>query len=306
MNLNPRNQTKLFGLKNEFNELTYLYKKEKLSNKILLSGLKGTGKSTLAYHFVNYILSRDEELPYNLNNCSIDKNNKSFRLIQNGSNPNFTLIDILLEKKTIDIDQIRNLINNLNKSSFNTKPRFILIDNIENLNLNSSNALLKILEEPPLNTIFILINNEKKILPTIKSRCLNFRVSLSNKSTIDISNLLLENNVLNLIHNDLLDYYTTPGKIYNLIKFSLENKIDLKSLDLGKFLSLLIKENFYKKENNIKFMIYEYAEIFLAKKISFLYSDLYYYFTNQINNVKKYNLDEETFFIEFKSKLLDG
>ena len=44
-------------------------------------------------------------------------------------------------KKKIDIDQIRNLINNLNKSSLNSKPRFVLIDNIEYLNLNSINAL---------------------------------------------------------------------------------------------------------------------------------------------------------------------
>ena len=47
------------------------------------------------------------------------------------------------EKKNIDISQIRNLILTLNKSSFNTKPRFVLIDNIELLNINAVNALLK-------------------------------------------------------------------------------------------------------------------------------------------------------------------
>ena len=51
-------------------------------------------------------------------------------------------------EKNIDIKQVRQLITNMTKTSLNTKPRFVLIDNIEFLNLNSINALLKILEEP--------------------------------------------------------------------------------------------------------------------------------------------------------------
>ena len=54
-----------------------------------------------------------------------------YKTILNKSNPNFYLLDINLEKKSIDINQIRKLISNLNKSSFNKKPRFVLIDNIE-------------------------------------------------------------------------------------------------------------------------------------------------------------------------------
>ncbi len=306
MNLTPMNQTKLLGLQNELKDLISLFRKKKLPNKILFSGLKGSGKCTLAYHLINYILSDDEEFKYDIENFSINKDNKSFKLIQNGSSPNFSLIDITPEKKNIDISQIRNLIKDLNKSSFNSKLKFILIDNIENLNLNSANALLKILEEPPKNTIFILINNDKKILPTIKSRCLNFRVSLSNQATIHISNELLSANINDLINNDLLNYYITPGKIYNLIKFSKENQINLKILSLKEFMNLIIDENFYKKDTPIKFMIYDFVEFFLIKKISFIYTDLYYYFTNQIKNIKKFNLDEEIFFIELKSKLLDG
>ena len=84
------------------------------------------------------------------------------------------LIDVLEEKKNIDINQIREMIIFLNKSSFNNNMRFVLIDNIELLNLNSINALLKILEEPNDNINFILINNNK-LLETLKSRCLNFK-----------------------------------------------------------------------------------------------------------------------------------
>ena len=61
MNLVANNQTKLYGLESFFNELKDLYDKGKLPNKILLSGLKGIGKCTLAYHLINYVLSIDEE-----------------------------------------------------------------------------------------------------------------------------------------------------------------------------------------------------------------------------------------------------
>ena len=168
MNLVSSNQTILLGHKKEFMSLVNLYSNNNFPNKILFSGEKGIGKSTLAYHLVNYILSLHEDNPYNLEKLEINIDNKSFKLTQNKSNPNFTLIDVTEDKKYINIEQIRNLILSLNKSSFNTKPRFILIDNIELLNTNSVNALLKIVEEPNDNIFFILINNNKKVLSTLK------------------------------------------------------------------------------------------------------------------------------------------
>ena len=155
---------------------------------------KGLANATLAYHLINYILSSDEDFSYDLDNLKIIPDNKSFKLVQNKSNPNFILVDIQEDKKNIDINQIRNLILTLNKSSFNTKPRFVLIDNIELLNINAVNALLKILEEPNDNINFILINNNKRILPTLKSRCLNFKIQLTSNQSIEIANKILNNN----------------------------------------------------------------------------------------------------------------
>ena len=305
MNINPINRIKLYGLNNKFNELINLYQKNKFPNKILLSGQKGIGKCTLAYHLVNYILSIDEDYPYDLNTFSINKMNKSFKLMQNGINPNFTLLDVSHDKKNIDINQIRELINNLNKSSFNSKPRFIIIDNIEYLNLNSINALLKTLEEPSENTFFILINNNKKILPTLLSRCINFKISLSKKESIEVCNNLFDENIYDLINEDLLDYYFSPGKIYNLIEFSKKNEINLKLFNLKDFLTLLINESYYKKNPLIKNMIFDFIELFLVNKVSIIYSDLFSYFLSKVRNIKKFNLDEESFFIEFKTKLLN-
>ena len=166
-----------------------------------------------------------------------------------------------MKRKFIDIEQIRNLIINLNKSSFNKKPRFILIDNIEFLNLNSINALLKVLEEPSNNIHFILINNNKKILPTLISRCLNFKVSLSNKENFEIGSKLLNGNLNEFINVDLINYYITPGNIYNLSIFGRENDYDLINTNLKMFLEMVIEKKHYKK-NIIRFMIFDFIEFY--------------------------------------------
>ena len=119
MNIDPSNQTKLYGHENYLKSLLKLYKEDHLPNKILFSGEKGIGKSTLAYHLINSILSSDEEFPYDLKNFNINLENKTFKLIQNKSNPNFVLVDVFEEKKNIDIGQIRNLILTLNRSKYN-------------------------------------------------------------------------------------------------------------------------------------------------------------------------------------------
>ena len=144
-NLEPINQTKLYGLGAYLDELIRLYKDDIYPNKILLSGQKGIGKSTLAYHFINYVLSEDEHYKYDIDNFEINSESSTYKTILNKSNTNLIVIDINFEKKSIDINQIRDLITSLNKSSFNNKPRFVLIDNIELLNKNSINALLKVL-----------------------------------------------------------------------------------------------------------------------------------------------------------------
>jgi len=309
MNLSPINQTYLYSLNNYLLEFIELYKNKKLPTKILLSGDKGLGKSTLAFHLINFILSTNEEHPYNIKESQINSDNKSYKLTLNRSNPNLLLVDILNEKKNIDINQIRELIINLNKSSFNNKERFIIIDNIEALNISSINALLKILEEPPMNTYFILINNDRFILPTLKSRCINFKIFLDHKSCISVINKILDNDITRLVNKDLINYYLTPGQIYYLIEFFKIQKHDLKDHDLHSFLKLVIKNNLYKKSTLIKNMIFEYFEFYFRTKAKLTISstfEYYNYFLKRINDTKKFNLDEESLFTEFEYKILNG
>ena len=309
MNLEPASQLNLFSHKEEFHKLIKLYKNNNLPNKILFSGEKGIGKCTLAYHLINYILSSNEDFSYDLDNLKIIPDNKSFKLVQNKSNPNFILVDIQEEKKNIDIGQIRNLILTLNKSSFNTKPRFVLIDNIELLNINAVNALLKILEEPNDNINFILINNNKRILPTLKSRCLNFKIQLTSKQSIDIANKILDSNYNEFLNEDLVHNYSTPGEILNLIDFANNNDIDLVDTNLIDFIKKIIMEKLYKKNNLIKNLIYSLMEFYFRKNVSVTNIKLinsYNYFLKKIENTKTFNLDEETLFMEFEDSILNG
>ena len=309
MNLDPSRQLDLFGHENQFTNLTDLYTNKKLPNKILLSGVKGIGKSTLAYHIVNFILSYDEDFSYDIKNFKINPDNKSFKLIINKSNPNFILIDINEDKKNIDINQIRHLILTLNKSSFNNKPRLVLIDNIELLNINSINALLKILEEPNDNINFILINNNKKILPTLKSRCLNFKIQLTTSQSFDVTNKILNTNCMDFLNDELINNYSTPGEILNLLDFANKSNVDLKEIKLKEFIKKIIIEKKYKKDSSVKQLLYTLIEIYFRENISINNTKLINvqnYFLKKINNTKIFNLDDESLLMEFEDRVLNG
>ena len=72
------------------------------------------------------------------------------------------------------------------------------------------------------------------------------------------------------------------------------------------FLSLIIENAYYKKDSLIKYMIFDFIEFFLRKKSSIDDFGLFDYFLKKIENTYKFNLDEETLFLEFKSKMING
>ena len=164
---NPKNQLKLFGYKKYIDSFIKLYNDKKIPQTILLSGPKGSGKSTFAYHFINYIFSINEDKKYDQSNCIIKEDNASYKLMCNNTHPNFFLIETSKSDDAIKIEKIRNLLKFLNKSTYSMNLKVVMIDNAENLNLNASNALLKVLEEPPLNTIFFVVHdsNSKILVP---------------------------------------------------------------------------------------------------------------------------------------------
>ncbi len=308
---NPIFHIKLYEHKKIFNEIVNLFISKKLPNKILLSGSKGCGKATLAYHFINYVFSINEKNTYNIKTNENNIQNTTLKLIKHGSHPNFHLIDLMEEKKNIEISQIRNMINYANKSTFNNQARFVLIDNIEHLNVNSSNALLKIIEEPNQNLFFILIHNDsKKIIKTLKSRCLLFKINLTFDQSIYIANSLLNENIYQLLNKDLINIYFKPGDFIGLINFAKKNKIKLQEYTLKNLLLLLINENYYKKNYFIQSNIFNLIELYFlnilheSRQKNRIFT-FYTNFINKINYTNKFNLDYESLFMEFKSKVLN-
>ncbi len=302
-------QNCLFGHHEIFDTLKNLYLNKRFPNKIILTGEKGIGKCTLAYHIINYILSQNEDHNYNTKDYKINSENKSFKLIKNKSNPNFNLIDVEDGKKNIDINQIRDLIFNLNKSSFNDSPRFVLIDNINLLNLNSVNALLKVVEEPNDNINFILINSNKRVLPTLKSRCINFKIALSQNQMIEIANKIFNQDIYKLFNKEFINYYTTPGQLLSILKISKDFQIDIKNLSLENFLSLIIKNKLYKKDKTLIELTFSYIEIYIRNKVNIKNIEIlnfYTLFIKKIINTKIYNLDDESIFMEFEDRILNG
>ena len=312
MILEPLSNINLYGLESYFKECASLYDENRLPNKILFSGKKGLGKSTLAYHIINYVCSQNENNKYDKINNVIDVENKSFKLIQNSTHPNFYLIDIFEGKKTIDIEQIRKMITYVNKSNFNDNPRFVLIDNIENLNKNSINALLKIVEEPKKNLFFILIhNNETKILPTLISRCLIFKINLNFKEVVSVANKIVNKNIFEVLNENLINHYSSPGQIFRLINYANDKKIDLKNQSLDQILINLIDNNNYKKNTYVKELLIDLIQFFFVNEYKISnnkdnFIKTYHDFMSKIYSTNKFNLDEESLFLEFKTKLLNA
>jgi len=300
--IQPKDQLNLYGYKVYFDSFIKTFKSNKLPNVMLLSGPKGSGKATFSYHFINYILSMNEKNKYSVENFEINLINSSFKMIQNFTHPNFFLIENDPSKNEIKIEQIRRLINFLNKSNISRDIKIILLDNAELLNLNSSNALLKVLEEPKNNTYFFLIHNDASdIIKTIKSRSLQFRfhfnleakenifLQISQNYNLDINKKIISDflrfetpgNLLRYLTTfDFTDYSISNNELIYILSLieQFRNKTDINMLN---FISLLI-ERFYtklslKNVNNIN--LYSKNK----NKISIL-----------IDDMKKFNLDKKS------------
>ncbi len=282
----------LIGHKFILDYLISLHERDKLPNKILLSGKKGIGKSLMVKQFM-----------YNIQN---DLNSKL--LVENNANSNILNINKKNDKKYIEIEQIREIIKFTNQSSFNDKARFVVIDDAEYLNINSSNALLKSLEEPNHNVYYFLVfNSEMNILNTIKSRCLEFKLILNLSETKLIVDNYFNDNVYDEINDNLKNYYSTPKFLISLINFLKENNLSVSDTKINELVKSIIDNKLYSKDNFVKeylnyiIELFFYYHINISKKISFNVKNYFYY---KLSNIKKFNLDYEIFFLEFKDKLL--
>ena len=307
----PKNQLQLFGYEYYINSFIELYRKNKLPNTILLSGPQGSGKATFAYHFINYLLSCNEQNKYSVNNYTINPNNKSYKSLCNYTHPNFLLLENDLVGENIQIENVRNILKFLNKSTYLSNIKIVLIDAADQLNEHSSNALLKALEEANNKTFFFVINNNSyKILNTIKSRCIEFKFFF---------NLVEKKKILNHIIRQYIDdfdlkkidedfYLDSPGNILKYLLILNASNVGLLKDKLSCIFYLIDR---YEQKNDPQLLT------FVSLLIELFYNDLsiknnknlnLYFFNKfkllkQIDNAKKFNLDKKNLFISLRGVL---
>ncbi len=160
----PQTFKEVVGQTHVVRTLTNALKHQKLSHALLFSGIKGTGKTTVARIIAKALNCQkliDEYEPCNeCTNC-IEINKGIF-------------VDVIEIDAASNrgIDQIREIIENLKFAPAKGKAKVYIIDEAHMLTREASNALLKSLEEPPSHVYFILATTEpNKLLPTILSRC---------------------------------------------------------------------------------------------------------------------------------------
>ncbi len=301
---------KLFSYQNLFNHLVDLDINNRLPSKILLSGQEGIGKTTFAIHFINYLLSKNEVTKYDIKKNTINYDSKSLILVNNNTHPNFFLISKKDEKKNIEIEQVRYLINFLNKSSLNNSKKIILIDGAEYLNPNSSNALLKNLEDSNDQNLFILTHDiNKNIYDTIKSRCITFKLNFNYSETKNILSEHFSSNIYEQLNKDFKLIKISPSFLINHIIFLNDNKIDINLFNIENTIKFIIDDKSYKKNSFITKNFQRYIEIFFFKM--YLKTNDYKYYDFLIktalenNQINKFNLDLDSFFIKFENKYLN-
>ncbi|WP_026614119.1 DNA polymerase III subunit delta' [Ensifer aridi] len=179
----PAENSKLFGHKEAEAFLAQSYRSGKGHHAILIEGPEGIGKATLAFRFANHILRHPEpaEAPDSLGDP--DPASIVTRQIASGASHNLLHLSRPVDEKTgrpkgaITVDEVRRAGKFFGQTSGSGNWRIVIIDPADDLNRNAANAILKILEEPPRRSLFLVLTHAPgKLLPTIRSRCLPLRL----------------------------------------------------------------------------------------------------------------------------------
>ncbi len=155
------------------------YEKNRLHHAWLLCGPQGLGKASFAYRCARFLMGKQRDNRFGA--LGMSPEDPDVRLITAQSHPDLLALEREMGdtklKKNISVDAVREIGEFFSKAPSRSPYRVCIIDSVDDLNINSANALLKILEEPPHKGIIFLISHSPgRLLATIRSRCrrLNF------------------------------------------------------------------------------------------------------------------------------------
>ena len=297
----------------------------------IIGGRGGLGKWEFAKIVSKYILCKTFSQK---KDCAC----KSCNLFLAGNHPDFYFIFPERGKKLISINQIRELHRDLYESAFLNSNKVFVIKPAELLTHEAEDSTLKILEEPPQNTFFLLVSNKpKQLSPTIRSRCSQIDIQtplieqsdkwLSEKSTNEEERLLaLEMSkgrpliAMDLLSRSLSELRTSfISDISDLIKgtknlitiseiWAKDKSLDIKLEWMGELLGDSLRHQFYTSEAKTKDDT-DHISSFLGKKVNSLIlfnllnetNQTWFYFSEDSNLRIDYQL--QSLFVSWNTKL---
>lgn len=193
----PRHRTVLIGHGSEERGLLDAYRADRLPHAIILGGQAGIGKATLAWRLARFVL----ENPYpaapavaEATSLAVAHGSRIAGQVAAMAHPDVGLLRRELNDKTkrfyteIRADDVRRAIGLFQRAAGAGGYRVCIVDSAEDLNRSSANALLKLIEEPPPKSLFLLVAHRPGlVLPTIRSRARLVRLaSLSARQVEDV------------------------------------------------------------------------------------------------------------------------
>ena len=175
-----------------------------VSHSYMFVGKSGIGKKMLAKEYAREIMCLNKE------ESNSEKCNSCIKFEAN-SNPDY--IEIIPDEKTLKIDKIRKMQEKIAEKPIVSNKKVYIIDEADTMTEESQNCLLKTLEEPPEYAVIILIvSNESKMLPTIKSRCVKVKFDILSNEEIKEIYSHLSNEMIELLEGSLENVETIEAK----------------------------------------------------------------------------------------------
>jgi DNA polymerase-3 subunit delta' len=176
----PRETSVLFGHREAEAALLSAYRSGRIPHAWLLGGAQGIGKATLAYRMARFVLAHRDPLAPSMQRAetlAVDPSDPVARQITAGAHGGLLVLERGLNDRgvlrtVITVDETRETIAFFGSTAAVEGWRVCIVDTVDELNPNAANALLKILEEPPRQSLFLLVSHApSRVLPTILSRC---------------------------------------------------------------------------------------------------------------------------------------
>jgi DNA polymerase-3 subunit delta' len=177
----PEEQPSWFGSAVAEATLLDAYRSGRMHHAWLIGGPKGIGKATLAFRFARFVLAHPDPLSAEATaatDLSVAPNHPAFRKVANRAHPNLLVLERPYDeqnkrfKTELTVPEIRKTVSFFGSTSGEDGWRIAVVDPADDMNASSANALLKVLEEPPSRSLFLIVSHAPgRALATIRSRC---------------------------------------------------------------------------------------------------------------------------------------